>query len=1078
MKNENRKWESGKVGKWAALLALLALLTFPSAVFSQATSTPIFNLPNASTLAGTNYLAVLQRPNATNGTVKGTINQLIALISVALTNQTGTNLSITNITSLPIFDQINQGVWQFRTIEIGTNMVGYYTPTSIVLNGQPGGGAASTNFTTTAHGSATLGSSTITNGLFLGAGNNGSVYGYDQANGRYFQIFLMDDTEMRYGTNGFLHSFLGSEVSPLLDNTTRFGDTNFRWSQGWFNALYPDSIKITGGQPSGTIAILDGNTNVIGWISTNVFGNVSGATNGLTTRVNNLDGATNALNTRMANAEAATNLISSKQHGTAALTNLSGTVGNNVTNVISLSTSNATSQPLTNSYGSGTLRLYGIEAGANVTIGDNGSNKVISATSGSGVAYKTNAQAIATENSLNFTNGLDIFFVATDQVGTRVDLEARIQNDAVTFAKMQNVTTDRLIGRDTASTGDPEEIALDGTTLEFTGSASIRRSALAGDVTASAGSATTTIAANAVTDAKLRDSGGLSVIGRSVNSAGDPGDITAAANGYVLWRTNNALLWGRVTYTNDSFANLNFLNLADGDLVTFHGASGMFTNRQPTTNYPNLNVTRLITSNVISQVTTNLGTNAAVTFDLTGPAIGHFGIYGDSTISLTNVPAFTNTIGARPISLVVRQVGVSGTLTIAPIGPHAINWDEGAPFIASNATNDLIIYWDGLQLRGFNSHAGYTGSGVLVYSNAPSIYDPRFTAKNATSNYVWTCTNSTTGEGEWRTTSSVTNYNALNITNALRFGETNVIVSSTAVVLLDLAQFTLFKISLLTNATFIFTNVGAGLQRAQCVIQQDTNGQRTTAWSVAGGLIQTNASLQATTNANALDILEVSSSYFSTNLLAWWPQNFQPRVAFTNSLYIPTLYTESFEGAGYENASTETQATIDEDDTTAATSGTQNLKVTQSVGSTYVYPDAGWTPAAVTTYDFSFQVDTVGSDNQILQVDDTPNGSGRGYIYIQASGAVRIYGNGAGSVNATTVGTVSANTQYYCRATFNKTAGTYQVEFQTTHSFTGSGNNFASNNNGDTGTTIGDLRYYSAGTGYVTKFDQMVVTSP
>lgn len=62
-----------------------------------------------------------------------------------------------------------------------------------------------------------------------------------------------------------------------------------------------------------------------------------------------------------------------------------------------------------------------------------------------------------------------------------------IANDGVTFARMQNISTDRLIGRDTAASGDPEEISLNAT-LEFTGSSSIQRAALTGDVTAAAGS--------------------------------------------------------------------------------------------------------------------------------------------------------------------------------------------------------------------------------------------------------------------------------------------------------------------------------------------------------------------------------------------------------------------------------------------------------------------------------------------------------------------------------------------------------------------------------------------------------------
>lgn len=67
-----------------------------------------------------------------------------------------------------------------------------------------------------------------------------------------------------------------------------------------------------------------------------------------------------------------------------------------------------------------------------------------------------------------------------------------IDADAVTFAKLQNIATDRLIGRDTASSGDPEEISVGGG-LEFTGSGGIQRSALTGDVTASAGSNTTVV---------------------------------------------------------------------------------------------------------------------------------------------------------------------------------------------------------------------------------------------------------------------------------------------------------------------------------------------------------------------------------------------------------------------------------------------------------------------------------------------------------------------------------------------------------------------------------------------------------
>lgn len=78
---------------------------------------------------------------------------------------------------------------------------------------------------------------------------------------------------------------------------------------------------------------------------------------------------------------------------------------------------------------------------------------------------------------------------------------AEIADNAVTFAKIQDINTSRLLGRTTAGTGSVEEVTVDGG-LEFNGSA-IRRSALTGDVTASAGSGSTTIASGAVTFDKL-----------------------------------------------------------------------------------------------------------------------------------------------------------------------------------------------------------------------------------------------------------------------------------------------------------------------------------------------------------------------------------------------------------------------------------------------------------------------------------------------------------------------------------------------------------------------------------------------
>ncbi len=75
----------------------------------------------------------------------------------------------------------------------------------------------------------------------------------------------------------------------------------------------------------------------------------------------------------------------------------------------------------------------------------------------------------------------------------------------------------------------------------------LTRAALTGDVTAAQASNATTIANDAVSNAKLRNSGALSVIGRSANSSGDPADISATpASGAVLRESGSVLGFGTV----------------------------------------------------------------------------------------------------------------------------------------------------------------------------------------------------------------------------------------------------------------------------------------------------------------------------------------------------------------------------------------------------------------------------------------------------------------------------------------------------------------------------------------------------
>lgn len=133
-------------------------------------------------------------------------------------------------------------------------------------------------------------------------------------------------------------------------------------------------------------------------------------------------------------------------------------------------------------------------------------------------------------------------------------LDARI--DTLELAKIQQIATDRLLGRDTAGTGDVEQLTVGGG-IEFTTTGGIQRSALTGDVTATAGSNAMTIANNAVTLAKMATMATDSILGRATASTGNvevltalpfafTGDVTRAADSNAQTIANDAVTYAKM----------------------------------------------------------------------------------------------------------------------------------------------------------------------------------------------------------------------------------------------------------------------------------------------------------------------------------------------------------------------------------------------------------------------------------------------------------------------------------------------------------------------------------------------------
>ena len=143
--------------------------------------------------------------------------------------------------------------------------------------------------------------------------------------------------------------------------------------------------------------------------------------------------------------------------------------------------------------------------------------------------------------------GTPDYITLSSQVLTR----GEIQNDDIRDSGALSV-----VGRSANSTGDVADIsasAASGAVLRESGSA------LGFGTVATAG-----LTNDAVTDPKLRDSGALSVIGRSANSGGDPADISAsAASGAVLRESGSTLGFGTVATAGIADAAVTYAKIQD-----------------------------------------------------------------------------------------------------------------------------------------------------------------------------------------------------------------------------------------------------------------------------------------------------------------------------------------------------------------------------------------------------------------------------------------------------------------------------------------------------------------------------------
>lgn len=319
-----------------------------------------------------------------------------------------------------------------------------------------------------------------------------------------------------------------------------------------------------------------------------------------------------------------------------------------------------------------------------------------------------------------------------------------LNDGSVTLARLQNITTDTLVGRDSSGTGQVEAIGVTGG-IEFSGSGALRVGAFTGDVTKAAGGTALTIADNSVGLTKLADIVTGRFVGRTAAGTGDP-ELLTGTQATTLLDVFTSALKGLVPASGGGTSN--FLR-SDGAWASPAGA-GTVTNSAG-----NLTANSVVLGNGTTDIRVVAGITSDGTSKLTlgvaGTSVGGV-LLANATSGTVELRPVTGALGTSVLSLpavtdTVVTLGATQTLTSKTLTSPTLT----TPVLGTPASGTLtnctgLPVASGISGLGTNVAAflatpssanlaaaltDETGTGAFVLATSPTLVTPNLGTPSA-----------------------------------------------------------------------------------------------------------------------------------------------------------------------------------------------------------------------------------------------------------------------------------------------------------------------------------------------------------